>query len=301
MLLSALFLTVAARAEEPKIVWSASSTAESAEGRTFDVANLGDNKQGTFWAEGESGAGLGSWVQADFGKVKTLSSIKVWGSSWYNAEFFGHYARPKTLVVEYGDGSTEEFTTADGQVPQLLKLKSPKSTQTVKIRVKGVYSGKGVDTALSEVQFGFQPHEGNVAVASVKASSTAAADADGVYDAGNVADGLSDSLWCEGNAKSDGTGEWLELTLASSSTVSTLKFSVGSSDKDLFKKVNRPTKANVTFGDGSTTEVSLADFPFPQAKAVGSHTTDKIRIEFTGVKKGEAFDDVCVSEIAVVP
>lgn len=303
MVLTALLSMGAALAAPVKVAtWTASTTAPASDARNFEATNLGDGKQSTAWAEGENGAGLGSWVEADFGAPKTLTSIVVWGSNWYNAEYFGHYNRPKTLVVEYSDGTTEEFTAKDEQAPQVLTLKSPKQTQTVKLRIKGIYTGKGVDTALSEVKFFDNTNDGPVPVVAVNASSTAPADGDGGYDARQAADGISDSMWCEGNQKSDGTGEWLELTLGRSATVSSLKIRNGAGfSPDLFKAVNRPTAATLTFSDGASESVVIKDLPFEQTVTFGAHSTSKIKLSFTGVKKGEKYDDMCVSEITVLP
>lgn len=302
MMLVALCLSAAWAGPLKVSAWTTSSSATATDARSFDAANLGDGKQTTAWAEGEDGAGLGSWVQADFGAAKTVTTITVWGSNWYNTEYFGHYNRPKTLVAEYADGTTEEFTTKDEQAPQVLTLKTPKSTQTVKLRIKGVYSGKGVDTAISEVKFADGTAEGPVPVTAVTASSTAAGDADGNYNPGNAADGIVDDMWCEGNPKSDGAGEWLELSLGRRSTVSALKIRAGAGfSPELFKQVNRPVSATVSFSDGGSESITFKDFPFEQNLAFPAHTTDKVKIQFTAAKKGEKYDDLCITEVTVVP
>jgi hypothetical protein len=276
---------------------------EATADRNFVPSNLGDGKQSTAWVEGDSGGGLGSWVLADLGGDHTLTSVTIWGGNWYNAEFFGHYNRPKTLVLEYADGSTEELTMQDQNVPQTFPLKSPKTTSTVKLRLKGIYSGKGVDSAISEVKFFDNGSDGPIAVASATASSSAPADPDGDYTPENVFDGISDSMWCEGNQKSDGTGEWLELSLGRRATVSSLKVRNGAGfSVELFKQVNRAGTATVSFSDGTTESVEFKDMQFELPLAFkSSHTTDKIRLSFTGIKKGTDFNDMCISEITVVP
>ncbi|GDX81820.1 hypothetical protein LBMAG42_36310 [Deltaproteobacteria bacterium] len=297
-----LVLLPAANAAPIKVTaWTTSSTAPATEVTTYDVSHLGDGKQSTVWAEGEGGAGLGSWVQADFGAAKTITSFTFWGSNWYNVEYFGHYNRPKTIIAEYGDGSTEEFTAKDEQVPQVFTLKAAKQTQTVKLRIKAIYSGKGVDTAVSEVKFFDTATEGLVPVASVTASSTAVSDVDGNYNPGNASDGISDSMWCEGNKKSDGMAEWVELKLSNRSAVSSLKIRNGAPSSDLYKAVNRPASATVSFSDGATESISLKDMLFEQSVSFPTHTTDSVRLTVTGVKKGEKYDDLCISEITVMP
>lgn len=304
MLSALLLVTAASFASTVKVAsWSASSTAAAGESQNYEPTNLGDGKQSTVWVEGEDAAGLGSWISADLGGEKTISGLTVWGSNWYNTEYWGHYNRPKTMVLEFSDGSTEELTLQDQYAPQVLSLKAPKATSTVKLRVKGVYAGKGVDTAISEVRFTDTAAGSTVPIASANASSFTAADADGDYDAGNAADGITDSMWCEGNKKTDGTGEWLDLSLGKKTTVSSLKIRNGAGfSAELFKKVNRPATATVSFSDGSSETITLKDMPFEQTIPLSSsHTTDRIKISFTSVKKGTDYDDLCVSDIAVVP
>lgn len=281
--------------------WSTSSSASASDSRNFEVANLGDGKQSTAWTEGEDGAGLGSWVMADFGETRSLSSLVVWGSHWYNVEYFGHYARPKLLVAEYADGKTEEFTLTDEQKPQVLKLKATVQTSSVKLRLKAIYAGRGVDSGLSEVKFFDNTPGGPFVASTVTASSAAAADADGGYGGGNASDGIVDSMWCEGNKSSDGTGEWLELGFAGTQSVSGVKIRSGGYSMDLFKSTNRPTAATLKFGDGSTETINFKDMLFEQTFSFSTRTTDRAKITFTGVKKGEKYDDMCVSEITFVP
>ena len=304
MLTAFLVLLAPALASNVKVAsWGASSTAPAGESQNFEPTNLGDGKQSTAWVEGEDGGGLGSWITADLGGEKTIAAVTVWGSNWYNTEYWGHYNRPKTVVLEFSDGSTEELTLKDEYAPQAVSLKSPKKTSTVKMRVKGVYSGKGVDTAISEVRFSDTAGDGPVPVSGTTASSSAVADVDGDYDAANVSDGITDSMWCEGNKKSDGTGEWLDLTLGRRSSVSALKVRSGAGfSADLFKKVNRPLTATVSFSDGTAESVTLKDMPFEQTISFSSsHTSDRVKLSFTSAKKGTDYDDMCVSEITVVP
>ncbi len=279
--------------------WTASSTAANTDTAAYDASKLGDGKQSTAWVEGDDGAGLGSWVLFEFGENRSVSQVQVWAGNWYNTEYWGHYNRPKNIVFEFADGSTEEHTLADEQAPQLITLKSAKSTSTVKLRVKGIYSGKGVDTAIAEVKF----FDGGATVSSATASTTAPADTDGNYNAGNMVDGISDSMWCEGNKKSDGTGEWVELRLAKTASVTGLKVRNGAGfSTELFKQVNRAATAKVSFSDGSSEEIALKDLPMELPLSFAApHTTSSIKLSFTSAKKGTDYDDLCVSEITVVP
>ena len=46
--------------------------------------------------------------------------------------------------------------------------------------------------------------------------------------------------------------------------------------------------------------VLCADMPFEQSITFSAHTTDKVRLTFTSVKKGEKYDDLCVTEVTVL-
>lgn len=298
MLLPALLLSTVALADQVKVeAWSASSTAAAAATRDFEASHLSDNKQAGVWVEGDSGAGMGAWVQADFGAAKTITSLVVWGGDWSDAEAYSHFNRPKTIVAEYADGSTEEFTTEDKQVPQVLRLKSAKTTQTVKLRVKGFHPAKGVDTAMTEVRFFDDESTGAADVLSATSSSQAAEDADGIYSAMQAADGMGDSMWCEGNAKSDGSGEWIQVTFARATTISSMKVRNGAATADVNGKVNRATSATLTFSDGATQTVEIKDTRLPTTIALSPHQTSSVKLTFSGVVKGTEFNDICVTDV----
>src|SRR5262245_8472637 len=121
MLASALFAASFAHAAVVKpTAWSASSTATASEGITYDAQNLGDSKQGVFWANADKQSGLGQWVLADFGGEKTIGSLTVWPGCWYTMDYWKRYSRPKVLVAEFSDGTSQEFTLEDAYKPQTL-------------------------------------------------------------------------------------------------------------------------------------------------------------------------------------
>ncbi len=282
--------------------WSASSAATPNEERNFEVTNVGDLKQSSAWVEGDQGGGLGAWISADLGGEKALTGMQIWTGNWYNAEFWGHYNRPKTVVVEFSDGATEEVSLTDVYKPQDVSFKTPHTTSSVKLKVKAIYPGKGVDTAISEVVFKDGTRAASHPVVKFTASTTFPPDPDGDYEADNAADGIVDSMWCEGNKISDGTGEWLEFGFAGKVSVSSIKLRNGSAySPALFMKGNRASSATLTFSDASTESVMLKDIFFEQTVSFPSRTTDKLRVTFTGVKKGTEYNDLCLSEATFLP
>ena len=295
----ALVLSSAVHAAPLKVAsWTAGSTAPSTESSVYDVAQLGDGKVQKVWVEGDPGAGRGAWVTADFGAQVTVGRLMFWTGSWADADSHAHYGRPKVVVAEFSDGTTEEFTIPDGYTAQEVKLKAPKSTTSVKLKIKDVHSGKGPDTALSEVAFFDASADPAARVASAKASSSFSES----YDPMNTQDGAVDSVWCEGSQASDGTGELVEYTFGGPVAVSKLNLRNGVAyNLPLYMKTNRPTGATLTFDDGSTAEVVFKDSSAAQSVSFAPHTTTKVRMTFTSVKKGTEYNDLCVADLSWLP
>jgi len=302
--LLSLFVSLSQAATLKGITWSASSVAPENDGIVSSEANLSDNKVRTPWIEGEEGSGLGSFIKADFGGDKTLSSITLMAGCWYSHAYWSHYSRPKTVTLEFSDGSTQEVALKDEFAPQVIPLSS-KKTSSVKIKVKAVYQGDAFnDTAISEVIFKDTQGDDPLVPINVTASTTHATDGDGNYNPSNAADGFVDSVWCEGG-KGDGTNDWIEMTYGAPVTISKLKIRNGLTyNSELFKKDNRATAATLTFSDGSTQTIVMKDaLPFEQTLTFSAVTTTKVRITFTTVTKGTetAWNDMCVTEATVAP
>lgn len=284
--------------------WTASSSAPDAEGFNYEVKNLGDSKQSQPWIEGDGGSGLGSWAAADFGGERTLTGFTIWAGCWYTADYWSRYNRPKLLVVEFSDGTSQEITLADEFKPQTFAFTGgAKRTTSVKFKIKGIFNGNTFnDTAISEVVFQDAARPAWVPVRSYAASTTFPSDGDGNYDALNTADGILDSMWCEGNKAGDGMGEWLEFNFGSEQSVSKLVLRNGNAYSfGYFMKTNRATAAQLSFGDGSTEAVVVKDTISEQTVSFAPRSTSKVRLTFNGVKKGSEFNDLCVSEAYFLP
>lgn len=300
MLVSLAFLlSSAAHAAPLKVAsWTAGSTASSTESSVYDVTQLGDGKVQKVWVEGEPGAGRGAWVTAEFGAQVTVGRLVLWTGSWTDVDSHAHYGRPKLVLAEFSDGSTEELTIPDGYTAHEVKLKAPKATTSVKLKIKDVHSGKGPDTALSEVAFFDASAEPATRVTSAKASSTFSES----YDPMNAQDGAVDSVWCEGAQASDGTGEWLEFSFAGPVALSKLSLRNGVAySPALYLKTNRPTAATLTFDDGSTAQVVFKDSFSAQSVSFPAHSTSRVKMTFTAVQKGKDYNDLCVADLAWLP
>jgi hypothetical protein len=283
--------------------WTASSSAPAEENETYEPTNLSDAKQSTSWIEGEQGSGLGAWVQADFGGQKTLTSFTLWPGYWYNLEFWQRYARPKTVVVELSDGSSQEFSVADAMKAQTFTFSQPRATTTARVKVKAVYAGSTFpDFALSEVTFHDAAPGRGARVKTFATSSTFPSDGDGSYEPANTQDGVLDSMWCEGNKGSDGANEWIEFVFDGSPTLSKLALRNGNAATlGMWMKSNRATGGTLTFADGSTETIAVKDTMSEQVISFAPRTTGKVRLTFTTVNKGKEFNDLCMSEVVWMP
>ncbi len=281
-----------------KPTWSASSVAPTVDNQSYGASNLGDGKASSAWFEGVDGSGLNEWVQADLGAEKAVTGFTVWAGWWYTSSQWTHYNRPKALLVEFSDGTTQEFTLQDSYTPQAFELPSARKTSTVKFKIKSDFTSDAYqDTAISEIQIRDNSRAETAAVASYSASSTFPPDVDGTYDAKNISDGIVDTVWCEGNKTGDGTGEWLDLALAGSQTLSSLTLRNGNAyNLGVYMKSNRATQATLTFSDGGQETIAIKDTSVEQKVSFSPHTTSKVRIAFDTVKKGSEYNDLCLAE-----
>jgi hypothetical protein len=277
---------------------TASSTYPEEEGISYEPVNVKDGKASTSWIEGTQGSGLGEWIEVDLGGEKSVQKVKIWGGSWYSADYWKRMNRPKDIELQWPDGSKDSFTLKDEMKPQEFTLAAARKASTVKIRVKSIYDGTTwLDTAISEVQFFDAEPEKRATVRAYTSSSNAAADADGNYDPSNVGDGLVDSMWCEGNKAGDGTNEWIDFAFAGSTSVSKLTIVNGIGTSMAFwMKGNRAGTATLKFSDGSTETLTLKNTVLPQTLTFPAHTASSVRMTFSGIVKGKEFNDLCVSE-----
>lgn len=280
----------------PLPVKGATASSHYTEEGNYEPKRAIDGKQGTAWVEGEPGSGLGSWIQLDLGEAQTVHGLRVWGGDWYNREYWGRANRPKELEVRFSDDSTESITLTDEMVPQRFSF-SPRTTTTVKLRIKSTYSGSTwLDTGISEIQVLGPAGAGRAEPKAIKASSEAPPDGDGSYVAANAADDITDSMWCEGS-DGDGTGEWIEFTFDAPKKVSRLRLLNGiGTSLPLWMKANRAKAATLTFSDGTKHALEIKPNFRPVELSFPVVSTTSVRITFTEVLKGTEYNDLCVSE-----
>lgn len=280
---------------------TASSTYVPTEGTgNYEATRATDGKAGTSWFEGEAGSGLGAWLELDLGAETSVKQVKLWAGDWSTWDYWSRANRPKEIELKFSDGSTQVVTLKNEKVAQTFTVDGGgKSTTSVRLKVKSIYDGSTwLDTGISEVQL-----FGDVgAPATAAASTTAAEDGDGNYAAANTLDGLSDTMWCEGD-KGDGTGQWIEVNLGAARSVSSMSLINGmGSSMVLWMKANQATRLALTFSDGATETVAIDRPSFrPATYTFAPHTTTKVRVTVAAVKAGAEFNDTCVSELSFGP
>ncbi|MCK6505332.1 discoidin domain-containing protein [Myxococcota bacterium] len=282
---------------------SASSAHSDDSGVSYEAASIKDRKQSTAWFEGDSGSGLGAWVEVQLDGSQTVTGFRVWNGYWLTYDMWQRNNRAKEIEVLLSDGSQHDFTLSDEMKPQDIRFPKAVTTSSVKIRIKGIYKGTTFnDTALSELQVFNDEAESFVLPAGFTASSTYPADNDGDYEPDNLVDGVLDSMWCEGNKAGDGVGEWVEFDLGGSKKVSSLVMNNGNAyGFSSFMNANSATSATLTFSDGSKQQITIKPSMMDQTISFSPKTTSTVRITFDAIRKGKEFNDLCISEAHFLP
>lgn len=300
-------LTVAAvspaDAAQVKIASVTAKSSYSSGGTNYPADNVKDGKGGTPWFEGDSGSGVGSWIEIDLGGPHNVTKLQLLAGDWSTGSGWTRANRPKELEVKWSDETTATWTLTDDYKIQTFTPPSAKSTSKIRLKINAIFNGTAFpDTAISEILVFDDAPDTIATVRNVTASSEFPADAEGAYYAVQAADGVRDTFWCEGNKTADGTGEWLEFTFDGPTKVSSLLVCNGMcSTPDILKKGNAPAKVTLQFSDGSTQAVELkALMPLPQKVAITPVTTSSVKLKIDSVRKGTEFDDACLSEVTFV-
>jgi len=280
----------------------ASSTLHDSKGRTIEPAQAADGRLSTPWAEGEASAGLGDWIEFQFGEEVMLSRLELYGGNWDSREFFLRNNRLKSIQVKFSNGSSQKLELADKMERQVLPLTAPVKTRSVRIVLKEVYPGSTFnDTYLADALFFNDIAGGVVAGVKAKAISSLPNDADATYSAGNLLDGLVDTVWCEGK-KDAGIGDAITFTLPKSVKVQELRLlnGVGASE-ETYQKNNRVTKLKVELG-GTVKELAVPDqYGAWQSLPLEGAQGSVLKLTVLETAAGSRFNDTCLSELQIVP
>ena len=275
----------------------ASSSHPEESNMNYDAARITDGKLTTAWIEGESGSGLGSWIEMDLGEEKTVHKLKIWAGFWYSRDYWRRTNRPQEIEVRWSDGSSDRFQLPDEMVPHEFVLDTPRPTTSARVILRGVHPGNTwLDTAISQVQlFDAEPDERAVARA-ITASSQRPDDGDGTYTPMNVADDLTDSMWCIGDEEEASEGPWLDFTFPAERRVEALELVNGNATSlSFWMRGARATTAELAFPDGSTHEISIRNAMMAQTIEFPPRLASGVKITFTDVAEGTEGDPLCIS------
>ena len=292
-----LSLTLAANAKTIKISKTTSSSFFSEKSEVYKVQNLKSGQVAKPWVEGDKGSGLGAWVEFSFGSEELVEEIHLWNGNWYSAKYWRLYNRASKIEVIYSDGSKESFTLSDKKKKEILKLKKPVKTSSVKLIIRGVHSGDAYTdrTALSEIQFVNGEDDNFHRPVASSASSVAKEDGDGDYEPTNLFDRISDTAWCE---KGSGLGEWVAFDFGKKQKVSGLQLINGfAAGPKVFFAFGRAKKAKLHFDDGSTHDISIKPMFKSQTITFPETSSRKVKLELTEVAPGKKIQRVCLSEV----
>lgn len=115
-----------------------------------DLAVDGDS--GTAWVEGVDGQGMGESITLTFDQVYRVSGLDIRAGYQKSTDLYYKNSRPKTITVEFSDGTSEQCDLRDVNDKQTIFFSKPVATDRLTIRIDSVYAGnKYTDTAISEV------------------------------------------------------------------------------------------------------------------------------------------------------
>ncbi len=282
----------------------ASSTAPEEAGISFAPEKAVDGRVSTYWAEGEDSAGLGDWIQFNFGKEVTISRVVIYSGNWDSHEFFLRHNRLKRIQLKFSDRSSQHFDLEDKMDRQVITLSKPVKTRMVRLVLKEVYSGSTFNvTCLAEIQF--QNDRPGKVLDRVQATATSALppDSAGSYGADRLVDGVEDLVWCEGKKKGPGIGETITLRWTDPVPLKEIAILNGVAySEETYLKNNRVSRLRVQVGDTPPREVAIDDrFGVYQTIPLEGLTGSQLTLTVLDVVRGTRFDDTCISEIRIVP
>ena len=286
----------------PVQITSVSTSSDfSDDGTSYAAKHLSDGKSTTAWVENDKGSGVGSWIKVALEKEASISEIALWNGNWYSFNEWDFYNRASKVELTFSNGSkqTVSFNNSESPKVERITLDKPVSTDSIRMVFKGVHSGSAYAErlALSEVQvFDKSPLDFNKAA--ITSTSTLPQDNDGSYGVENLQDGLTDTLWCEGEEEGDGTGQSLTYKFNKTVTLNELELTNGNgTDIKMFMGYGKVKTIQLEFANGSTKELAVKASPRKQTHDLGGVKTSSVKITLAKVAKGSKVNDTCLSEL----
>ena len=296
-LILALPAGASAKRLDVKEITSNSVLTDAEKGVVYAADNMLDEQVATMWVEGEGSSGLGKYIQVKFDGEVELAKIRIWGGCFIDQEFFERHNRLAQIELKFTDFTSQKFDITDEMAPQWLELEEPKNVDSFKIYLRRVHEGNTWnDTAISQIQFFDKAGPQEWIEGTSATASSEYPDENHAYGAAFAVDGWMDTHWVEGGGSGD--GEFLDVDLGGSKSLTKFAISTGFDATDgLFQGSNRAGKVTLTFSDGSTQKFDLADQRGLQVFDLKPVTASKVKVTFSGVRKGKTNDDLYIGEV----
>ena len=149
--------TASAWARPPRISIKASSTYEDSQ-NDRSPAMAFDGRLDTSWCEGQAGAGVDEWIEIDFGELRDVTSLFLWGGDFGGGEQqFGERNRLKLAeLVLTTDGGEQRREVEFGDRFTNQEVRVNAALRKVRLVVKEVYAGSVFDnTHVAEIAVDF--------------------------------------------------------------------------------------------------------------------------------------------------
>ena len=118
------------------------------------ATNLIDKNLNTNWTEGVQGNGEGEYVDFTFRTEQSVAGFIISAGNHVSNEYYTKNSRPKTIVLTFSDGTTQEFTLLDEKEEQEIYFEKVVHTKSIRLTISSVYSGSTWnDTVISEITF----------------------------------------------------------------------------------------------------------------------------------------------------
>lgn len=143
---------------ESNTVISSSSVRQPEKGNFYYPNFAFDKNPATAWCEGTGGAGVGEWLQFNFGREVSLKSMNIQPGYFKNSEAWQKNNRVAAVTVEFSNRTIMDFEFPDEMTAQTIAFDNVR-TESVKITITDFYPGStdAQDTLISEVSFVTNP------------------------------------------------------------------------------------------------------------------------------------------------
>lgn len=139
-------------AQEPYPGFVSSSSWLDLDTYTYPPDCIYDGYPSSAWAEGAEDSGEGEWVRIPFAGSRAVREVQILPGYAKSTSLFEKYNRPRTLDVEFSDGTRTTLSLRDEPVLQTFPVSA--NAEWARVTIQDVYRGTTRDeTYISEIEF----------------------------------------------------------------------------------------------------------------------------------------------------